>query len=89
MGRKRALGLIEDHQVLATGIDKGLSQADKGRSQATQDHLNPILGAPPPSPQNSPGGLIFNIFILYPISKLGSPKLVTFPNFSLHIDGVL
>ena len=51
MGRKRALGLIEDHQVLATGIDKGLSQADKGRSQATQDHLNPILGAPPPLPR--------------------------------------
>ena len=48
-------GLIEDYQVLATGIDKGLSQAGKRRSQATQGHISPILGAPLP-PQNSFGG---------------------------------
>ena len=50
-GSASDLGMIEDHQTLATGIDKGFSQADKGCSQATQAHLNPILGAPPPLPR--------------------------------------
>ena len=44
--KQGTLGLIYDHQVLATHFGKGLSQADKGRSRSTKGHLNPTLGAP-------------------------------------------
>ena len=60
-------GLIEDYQVLATGIDKGLSQAGKRRSQATQGHISPILGAPLP-PQNSFGDFPNTVHAIF---KLG------------------
>ena len=46
------LRLIEAHRLLVTCIDKGLSEADKRRSQATHGHLS-LIPAPP-----SPGSTL-------------------------------